>query len=63
MQKYEVIRSLYEFLAIPKNSNKHLGSDNFGWTMVEFMHQHVMEAIRATMGVVWYIFLSYDEVS
>jgi hypothetical protein len=62
MQKYEAIRPFYEFLALPKNNKKHLGNNNFGWTMVEFMHQDVMEATRATMGAIWYVVLSYDEV-
>jgi len=48
MQKYEAIRQLYEFLVMLKNSKKHLGNENSGWTMEKFMHQNVMEATRAT---------------
>jgi hypothetical protein len=41
-----------------KNSKKHW-SDNFSWTMVEFMHQEVLKVIRATC----YVAFSCDEVS
>jgi len=30
--------------------------------MVEFMHQWVMSATKATMGVAWYVALSCDGV-
>jgi hypothetical protein len=30
--------------------------------MVEFMHQEVIRATRAIMGVVQYVALNYDEV-
>ncbi len=36
VQKYEAIKPLYEFLAGPKNSKKHVRNDNFNWTMAEF---------------------------
>jgi hypothetical protein len=61
MQEYEAIKPLYEVLAILKNSKKHY-SDSFGWTMVEFMHQEVMRAIKAIMGAIRYVALNCDEV-
>jgi hypothetical protein len=51
MQKYEAIRPLYEFLAMPKNSKK-CWSDSSSWTMVEFMHHEVMRATKVAMEVV-----------
>jgi hypothetical protein len=38
---------------VPKNNKKHW-SDNFGWTMVEFMHQEVLRETKATMGATHY---------
>jgi hypothetical protein len=51
MQKYEAIRPLYEFLAMPKN-NKKRWSDSSSWTVVEFMHHEVMRATKVAMEVV-----------
>jgi hypothetical protein len=62
MLEYESLRPLVEFLAMPKNNNKHW-NDIFGWTMVEFMHQALMRATRVEVQVAHYIALSYDEVS
>ncbi len=45
-----------------KNSKKHSRNDNSSWTMEKFMHQDVMEATRATMGAIWYVVLSCDEM-
>jgi hypothetical protein len=50
MLEYEAMRPLFEFLTIPKNNKKHW-TNNFGWAMVGFMHQKIMKAIRAIMGV------------
>jgi hypothetical protein len=44
------MKPLFEFLTIPKNNKKHW-INNFGWTMVGFMHQKVMRATRAILGL------------
>jgi hypothetical protein len=41
MLKYDAMRPMYEFLAVPKTSKKHW-SDNSKWTIIEFMHQEVL---------------------
>jgi hypothetical protein len=61
MQEYETIKLLYEFLAMPKNSKKHL-SDSFGWTMVKFMHLELMRVTKAIMGAIQYVVINCDEV-
>jgi hypothetical protein len=44
------------------NSKKHW-SDNFVWTMAEFMHQEVLRATRAKVGATHYVAISCEEVS
>jgi hypothetical protein len=61
MLEYEALKNFYDFLVVPKNNKKHW-SDNFRWTMVEFMHQEVMQATKVVIGVVQYVALSCDEV-
>jgi hypothetical protein len=61
MQEYEAIKPLYEFLTMLKNNKKHY-NDNFGWTMVKFMHQEMMRATKAIVGAVQYVALNCDEV-
>ncbi len=58
MLEYEILKPLFKFLQVLKNSKKHW-SDNFNWTMVEFMHQEVLKVIKATP----YVAFSCDEVS
>jgi len=62
MLECESLRPLFEFLVVPKNNKKHW-SDTFSWTMVEFMRQVVMKAIRAAIQASHYIALHCDEVS
>jgi hypothetical protein len=52
---------LFEFLVVPKNNKKHW-TDNFGYTMVEFMYQEVMREIRVAMEATHYVAFNYDEV-
>jgi hypothetical protein len=62
MLEYESLRPLFEFLPVPRNNKKHW-NNSYDWTMVEFMHQVVMRATRATIQAANYISLSCDEVS
>jgi hypothetical protein len=61
MLEYEALMFLYDFVVVPKNNKKHW-SDNFKWTMVEFMHEEVMWATRVAIGVVQYVAMSRNEV-
>lgn len=49
MFEYEEMRPLYEYFAMQKTSKKHW-NDNFGQTIVEFLHQEVLQANKATIG-------------
>jgi hypothetical protein len=60
MLEYEALKPLFKFLQMLKN-NKKQESDNFGWTMVKFMHQEILKVIKATMKVVHYVVFSCDE--
>jgi hypothetical protein len=62
MLEYEALKHLFQFLRVLENNKKHW-SDNFSWTMLEFMHQEVMKATKATMGVVQYVVLNCEEMS
>jgi hypothetical protein len=62
MLEYESLKSLFEFLVMPKNNKKHY-SDSFNWTMEKFMHQVVMKVIRVIIQVAHYVAPNYDEVS
>lgn len=48
MMKYEAMRPLFVFLAMPKTSKKHW-SGNSGWTIVEFLHQEVLQITKVTI--------------
>ncbi len=61
MLEYEALKPLFKFLQVQKTNNKHW-SDNFGWTMAEFMHQEVLRVTRAIVGITHYVVLSSDEV-
>jgi hypothetical protein len=37
MLEYEFLRSLFEFLTIPKNNKKKHWIDSYSWQMVDFM--------------------------
>jgi hypothetical protein len=54
MLKYEVVKSLFKFMQVPKNNKKH-ESDNSSWTMAKFMFQEVLKVTKAIVGilVVW----------
>jgi hypothetical protein len=41
MLKYVAMKPIFEFLVVPKTNKKHW-SDNFEWTIVEFMHHEVL---------------------
>jgi hypothetical protein len=43
-------------------NNKNHKSDSLNWTMIEFMHQWVMRATKAIVGVASYVALSCDRV-
>jgi hypothetical protein len=62
MLKYEAMRPLFEFLVVRKTKKKHY-SDNFDWTIVEFMHGEILWIIKANVGATHYIPFNYDEVS
>lgn len=62
MLEYEFLRSLFEFLVVPRNFKKHW-NDNFGWQMAEFINQDMLRAIVKVVVVAQYVALSYDEVS
>jgi hypothetical protein len=62
MLEYESLKSLFEFLVMPKNNKKHY-SDSFNWTMAKFIHQVVMKVIRVVIQVAHYVAPNYDEVS
>jgi hypothetical protein len=38
MLEYEEMRPLYESFAMPKTGKRKHWNDNFGWTIVEFLH-------------------------
>jgi hypothetical protein len=61
MLEYEFLRSLFEFLIVPKNNKKHW-IDSYSWQMVEFMHQEMLRATKKEMVVTQYVILSYDKV-
>jgi hypothetical protein len=62
MLEYEAMRPLSKVFAMLKTSKKHW-SDNFEWTIVEFMHQKVLRTTRIAIGATCYIALSCDKVS
>jgi hypothetical protein len=61
MLEYEFLRSLFEFVAIPINNQKHW-IDSYSWQMVEFMCQEMLRATKKEMVVTQYVVLSYDKV-
>ncbi len=56
MLEYEALRPLFQFLQVPKNNKKHR-NDNFGWTMVKFMHQEFLRETTGTKGATCYVAL------
>jgi hypothetical protein len=48
----------YEFEQDPKMH----WTNMMAWAMVQHMHHIVLEATKATIGVTWYMWFTYDEV-
>jgi hypothetical protein len=61
MLEYEFLRSLFEFLVIPRNCKKHW-IDNSGWQMAKFMNQDVLRTTIKVVVTTQYVTLNYDEV-
>jgi hypothetical protein len=55
MLEYEAMKPLHEFSAVLKTSKKHW-SDNFEWTIIEFMHQKFLETTSCNWGYLLHCF-------
>jgi hypothetical protein len=61
MLEYAFLKSLFDFLTIPRNNKKHW-IDSYSWQMVEFMCQEMLRATKKEMVVTQYVAFSYDKV-
>jgi hypothetical protein len=61
MPKYKAHKCLLDFMDLKQDPKMHW-TNMMAWAMVQHMHDIVLEATKATIGVAWYMWFTYDEV-
>jgi hypothetical protein len=61
MHEYKAHKGLFDFMNFEQDPEMHW-TNMMAWAMVQHMHHIISEATKATIGVAWYMWFTYDEV-
>jgi hypothetical protein len=62
MLEYKAHKGLFGFMIFEQIPKMHW-ANMMAWAMVQHMHDIVLEATKVIIGVVWYMWFTYDDVS